>query len=174
MPQLWQGRASKAVDDRVNDFNSSIRFDARMLPQDIAGSLAHSAMLAKQGIISAADRDAIHRVIYNLVDNALKFTPPEGEITLTAERLEKGKVRFSVRNTGQGIPREEAARIFERFYKTDKSRGRNKKGVGLGLYMVKTIVEAHGEEIFVTSEEGAFAEFSFTLKEAGDAVLGGF
>ncbi len=59
MPQLWQGRSSKAVDDRVNDFNSSIRFDARMLKQDIEGSLAHCAMLAEQGILTEADSDAI-------------------------------------------------------------------------------------------------------------------
>ncbi len=61
MPQLWQGRASKAVDSRVNDFNSSIRFDARMIEQDIQGSLVHSAMLGRQGIISRQDVDDIHR-----------------------------------------------------------------------------------------------------------------
>jgi len=59
MPQLWQGRSSKAVDSRVNDFNSSIRFDARMIEQDIHGSMVHSAMLGKQGIISQQDVDAI-------------------------------------------------------------------------------------------------------------------
>ena len=62
MPQLWQGRASKAVDSRVNDFNSSIRFDARMIEQDIQGSLVHSAMLGRQGIISRQDVDDIHKV----------------------------------------------------------------------------------------------------------------
>ena len=61
MPQLWQGRASKAVDSRVNDFNSSIRFDARMIEQDIQGSLVHSAMLGRQGIISRQDVDDIHK-----------------------------------------------------------------------------------------------------------------
>ena len=61
MPQLWQGRSSKAVDSRVNDFNSSIRFDARMIEQDIHGSMVHSAMLGKQGIISQQDVDDIHR-----------------------------------------------------------------------------------------------------------------
>ena len=61
MPQLWQGRASKAVDSRVNDFNSSIRFDARMIEQDIQGSLVHSAMLGRQGIISQQDVDDIHK-----------------------------------------------------------------------------------------------------------------
>ena len=59
MPQLWQGRASKAVDSRVNDFNSSIRFDARMIEQDIRGSMVHSAMLGRQGIIPAADVQAL-------------------------------------------------------------------------------------------------------------------
>ena len=66
MPQLWQGRASKAVDSRVNDFNSSIRFDARMIEQDIQGSLVHSAMLGRQGIISQQDVDDIHKGLHSI------------------------------------------------------------------------------------------------------------
>ena len=68
MPQLWQGRASKAVDSRVNDFNSSIRFDARMIEQDIRGSMVHSAMLGRQGIIPAADVQAIHQGLEGILD----------------------------------------------------------------------------------------------------------
>ena len=67
MPQLWQGRASKAVDSRVNDFNSSIRFDARMIEEDIQGSLVHSAMLARQGIISGADLEDIHKGLRSIL-----------------------------------------------------------------------------------------------------------
>ena len=84
MPQLWQGRASKAVDSRVNDFNSSIRFDARMIGQDIQGSLVHSAMLAKQGIISGADLDAIHKGLYSILDDlhsgALEIDPAAEDV----------------------------------------------------------------------------------------------
>ena len=69
MPQLWQGRASKAVDSRVNDFNSSIRFDARMIEQDIQGSLVHSAMLGRQGIISQQDVDDIHKGLHSILED---------------------------------------------------------------------------------------------------------
>ena len=79
MPQLWQGRASKAVDSRVNDFNSSIRFDARMIEQDIQGSLVHSAMLGRQGIISRQDVDDIHKGLHSILDDlhsgALEIDP---------------------------------------------------------------------------------------------------
>ena len=79
MPQLWQGRASKAVDSRVNDFNSSIRFDARMIEQDIQGSLVHSAMLGRQGIISQQDVDDIHKGLHSILDDlhsgALEIRP---------------------------------------------------------------------------------------------------
>ncbi len=121
--------------------------------------------LPEESVYAIGDHDAIHRVIYNLLDNAVKFTPEGGKITVSMDR-NLDKIRFSIRNTGEGIPQAEAGRIFERFYKTDKSRGVSRKGVGLGLYMVKSIIDAHGEDIFLTSKEGAFAEFTFTLKEA--------
>lgn len=121
--------------------------------------------LPEEPVYAIGDRDAIYRVIYNLVDNAVKFTEERGRIDLGLYRRE-GKVYFTVRNTGSGIPEAEVGKIFERFYKTDKSRGEHRKGVGLGLYMVKSIIDAHGEDLFVSSEEGRFAEFTFTLKEA--------
>ena len=120
--------------------------------------------LPEESIYVLGDHDAIHRVIYNLMDNAVKFTPDQGKIHLGIFRRD-GKAYFSVRNSGAGIPEQEVGKIFERFYKTDKSRGENRKGVGLGLYMVKNIIEAHGEDLYVSSEEGVFAEFSFSLKE---------
>ena len=101
MPQLWQGRASKAVDSRVNDFNSSIRFDARMIEEDIQGSLVHSAMLAKQGIISGADLDDIHKglrsILEDLHSGALDIDPAAEDVhtfveqTLTARVGDAGK-----------------------------------------------------------------------------------
>lgn len=126
-----------------------------------------SLQLPQEGLYAIGDQDAIYRVIYNLTDNAVKFTPDGGEITMVAA-VHEDKVHFSVKNTGDGIPESEVGKIFERFYKTDKSRGQNRKGVGLGLYMVKSIIEAHGEDLFVTSREGSFVEFSFTLKQAED------
>ncbi len=121
--------------------------------------------LPEDALYVQGDQDAIYRVIYNLVDNAVKFTPEEGVITVTAMQ-QANKAYVSVKNTGDGIPEAEVGKIFERFYKTDKSRGSNRKGVGLGLYMVKSIVEAHGEDMYVTSQEGSFAEFAFSLKLA--------
>ena len=109
-----------------------------------------------------ADRDLIHQVIYNLVDNAIKFTDEGGTITFHAERDAK-KMVFSIRNTGKGIPEKELPFVFERFYKVDKSRSSNKNSTGLGLYIVKTIVKAHGGGITVKSKENAETEFLVTL-----------
>ncbi len=120
--------------------------------------------IPEESVYAVGDHDAIHRVIYNLMDNAVKFTPEDGTITVGLYR-QNNKLLLTVKNTGEGIPQAEAGNIFERFYKTDKSRGQNKTGVGLGLYMVKSIIDAHGEDIFVTSKEGEFAEFAFTLEE---------
>ena len=101
MPQLWQGRASKAVDSRVNDFNSSIRFDARMIEEDIQGSLVHSAMLARQGIISGADLEDIHKGLRSSLEDlhsgALDIDPAAEDVhtfveqTLTARVGDAGK-----------------------------------------------------------------------------------
>ena len=101
MPQLWQGRASKAVDSRVNDFNSSIRFDARMIEQDIQGSLVHSSMLGRQGIISQQDVDDIHKGLHSILDDlhsgALEIDPNAEDVhtfveqTLTARIGDAGK-----------------------------------------------------------------------------------
>ena len=101
MAQLWQGRASKAVDSRVNDFNSSIRFDARMIEQDIQGSMVHSAMLGRQGIISARDVEDIHKglqgILENLHSGALEIDPAAEDVhtfveqTLTARVGDAGK-----------------------------------------------------------------------------------
>ncbi len=109
-----------------------------------------------------ADRDLIQQVIYNLLDNAVKFTPEHGTIRITAKPTEHG-VRVTIRNSGAGVASEEIARIFERFYKVDKSRSFDVKGVGLGLYIVKTIINMHDGTIRASSKEGEYTEFSFEL-----------
>ena len=113
-----------------------------------------------------ANPDAIHQVLYNLCENAVKFTGEGGKlsISITPSRGKKALVR--VRNTGEGIPEEELSHVFERFYKSDRSRGLDKTGTGLGLYIVKTILEKHGETISVTSTPGETTEFSFSLSLA--------
>ncbi len=113
-------------------------------------------------VIAVGDYDAIYRVIYNLVDNAIKFTNDGGKIQINIFITNK-KVNLSVYNTGCGISKEDAAHIFERFYKADKSRGLNKKGTGIGLFLVKNIIKEHGEDIILSSKEGEFAKFTFTL-----------
>lgn len=109
------------------------------------------------------DKPSIERVLINLIQNAVKFTNPGGIVTLHSEPDGKNKVRITVEDTGSGIAREEIPFIFEKFYKTDKSRGLDKKGTGLGLAIVKNILSAHGQEIHVESTVGKGSRFIFTL-----------
>lgn len=110
-----------------------------------------------------ADRDAIYQIMYNLCDNAVKFSMEGGLLRISINRQKNRKLTVSVYNEGAGIPSDDIPYVFERFYKSDKSRGLNKTGVGLGLYISKTIIEAHNEKIWVKSESGKNCEFSFTL-----------
>ncbi len=107
------------------------------------------------------DPDSITQVCYNLLDNAIKFST-EGTTLGLSITTKGGKAYVAVRNTGAAIPPEELPMIFDRFHKSDKSRSVDREGVGLGLYIVKTILNAHKENITVTSEEGV-TEFTFTL-----------
>lgn len=109
-----------------------------------------------------ADEDMIYQVIYNLFDNAVKFTPEKGTITVSAEENEN-RVYVHIKNTGEGIPPDQIKRVFEKFYKVDKSRSEDVKGVGLGLSLVKKIVLLHGGEVYVESEVGRFTMFTFWL-----------
>ena len=111
-----------------------------------------------------ADKDAIYQVLYNLVDNAIKFSREGGLLRVSIGYGEGGKIAVSVFNEGEGIPAADLPFVFDRFYKSDKSRGLDKNGVGLGLYIVKTILEAQGETISVESKEHENCSFTFTLK----------
>ena len=117
----------------------------------------------EEDVYVLADPDAIHQVLYNLLDNAVKFTQEGGTLTIRVHASRAKKALVCVRNTGEGIPEEEIPHIFERFYKSDRSRGLDKTGTGLGLYIVKTILDKHGETIAVKSELGNYTEFSFGL-----------
>lgn len=110
-----------------------------------------------------ADRDMLYQVVYNLVDNAVKFTQNGGTISLFAGENAEQKICFAIQNTGDGISSEEIGKIFERFYKVDKSRSYDVKSAGLGLYLCKTIVEMHKGEIFADSTEGQFTRFTVIL-----------
>lgn len=121
----------------------------------------------RDNMIVHADEDAIHQVIYNIVDNALKFVHESGKLGVTITEKDK-KIRISVFNEGDGIPKEDLPFVFDRFYKTDKSRSIDKTGVGLGLYIVRTIVEAHGERIWAESEQGSWCRFTFNLPRGNE------
>jgi len=109
-----------------------------------------------------ADADLIHQVVYNLVDNAVKFVQQGGYLEF-GYRNDGGMTFISVKNSGEGVAPEEIPKLFDRFYKSDKSRSLDKNGVGLGLSIVKTIVNLHNGEIFVRSEPGQYTEFVFSL-----------
>ena len=109
------------------------------------------------------DPDAVTQVCYNLLDNAVKFSFPKGKLTLKITS-KAGKAYISIGNQGETIPPDQLSHIFDRFHKADSSRSTHKDGVGLGLYIVKTILNTYKEDITVTSQDG-FTEFTFTLSE---------
>ncbi|MDD3347451.1 HAMP domain-containing sensor histidine kinase [Oscillibacter sp.] len=119
------------------------------------------ADIPEEPILALGDNDMITQVIYNLLENATKFAREGSTLYLGVASID-GRARVSVQNLGDTIPAEELPLLFERFHKSDKSRSEDKDGVGLGLYIVKTILEQHREKINVTSENGV-TTFSFSL-----------
>lgn len=113
------------------------------------------------------DMGKIQQVLYNLIDNAIKFSHNNSTIKIET-RVKKTKLFVSVKDTGIGIPKESLNLIFDRFYKTDLSRGKDKRGTGLGLAIAKEIIHSHGENINVISTEGVGTEFIFTIQLAED------
>lgn len=154
------------LDITIFDINSIIRhiietFEGKCKERNIKFSL----IFASEKEYVKADSGKIQQVIYNLVDNAIKFSPDNSHIDITLR--EKGeKVYISVKDYGVGIPKESLGKIFDRFYKSDSSRGRDKKGSGLGLSITKEIIQAHNETIDVVSTPNVGTEFIFTLTHA--------
>lgn len=110
-----------------------------------------------------ADRDAIHQVLYNICDNAIKFSKDGGKYVVSIKDISSSKTEISVYNEGDGISPEDIPLVFDRFYKSDRSRGLDKTGAGLGLYISRTIIDAHKERIYAESEYGKWCRFTFTL-----------
>ena len=111
------------------------------------------------------DKGKIQQVLYNLFDNAIKFSSDDSSIIIeTTER--NGTIFVSIKDHGMGIPKKSLTKIWDRFYKSDLSRGKDKKGTGLGLAIVKEIIQAHNEKIHVVSTEGVGTEFTFTIKKS--------
>ena len=149
----------------ITDFD--INYTIRMTAQTFEGickekHISFDLILTGEKLYVSADMSKIQQVLYNLVDNALKFSHPASSITI--ETTEKNdKIFVSVKDSGIGIPKDSVPKIWERFYKTDLSRGKDKKGTGLGLAIVKEIIQAHDENITCISTEGVGTEFIFTL-----------
>ena len=113
-----------------------------------------------------ADRDKIQQVLSNLIVNSIKYGHHDGTTEVSVENLIRNKVIIRITDNGEGIPEEHIPRLFERFYRVDKSGSRKEGGSGLGLSIVKHIIEAHGEKIYVESVVDVGSEFSFTLEKA--------
>ena len=135
-----------------------IKYEERITEKNLNVNVAFDT----DSCICRCDKDAITRVVINLLDNAIKFSGQNGEIGVDVNQR-SGKVYVSIQNTGQGIDSTDIKHVFDKFYKTDKSRGLDKKGIGLGLYLVKNIMVLHGETIDVESEPGKYTKFTFTL-----------
>lgn len=117
-------------------------------------------------ILVKADKERIQQVLANLIVNSLKYGRTKGTTEVSIENLIKNKVIVRVTDNGEGIAKAHIPRLFERFYRVDKSGSRKEGGSGLGLSIVKHIIEAHEEKIYVESEYGVGSEFSFTLEKA--------
>ena len=119
----------------------------------------------KQPIMVNADKERIQQVLSNLIVNSIKYGKEKGTTEVSIENLIKNKVIVRVTDNGEGIAKENIPRLFERFYRVDKSGSRKVGGSGLGLAIVKHIIEAHDEKIYIESEIGVGSEFSFTLEK---------
>ena len=117
-------------------------------------------------VMVMADKERIQQVLTNLIVNSIKYGRENGTTEISVENLIRNKVIVRVTDNGEGIEKENIPRLFERFYRVDKSRTRKEGGSGLGLSIVKHIIEAHTEKIYVESEYDVGSEFSFTLEKA--------
>jgi len=157
---LLQETALNLTDFDINDLirKTVLSFE----PQATTKNLQIHCRFAHESDIIRADYDKIQRVVYNLVDNAVKFVPEAGEIVVETN-LDNEFVYVSVQDNGKGISPEDQAQIFERFFKGDFSRNEYKKGSGLGLSIVRELVRAHGGQITIQSAPGEGCLFTFSI-----------
>ena len=175
---------TKRLNRLVNDLLEMSRLNSgkiefKMVPFDITGSLRKAIIAFEQAIsekkidvevdfeedsmMVVGNSDSVYRVISNLLDNAVKFTPEGGKITINCSKSGL-KSLVSIENTGKGLSEKELSHIWDRFYQTDKARtSQDRKGVGLGLYIVKNIMQAHNNQIYAESQEGEWTRFTFEL-----------
>jgi len=134
-------------------------FQARSQEKGVALNMDIGGLLPEANI----DRDRIKQVLHNLLENALRFTPPDGSVNVKVEREKNGSARISVADTGSGIDAVDLPNVFDHFYKADKSRQRSYGNAGIGLALVKKYVELHGGKVWVESELGKGSTFNFIL-----------
>lgn len=157
------GNHGALLDISTFDINNTIKLTAQTFEGTCKNRrISFDLILTGQTLFVQADMGKIQRVIYNLIDNAIKFSPLDSVITIETT-VKNEKIFVAVKDHGAGIPKESLGKIWERFYKTDPSRGKDKKGTGLGLAIVKEIIQSHKENINVISTEGVGTEFIFSL-----------
>lgn len=151
------------------DINDLIRDNIAVLePQLNEKEASVRAVFAEQVTLVHGDKDKISRVIQNILNNAVKFSPEKGVIEVETTLKERKKVLISIKDQGPGIDAEDQKYVFDRFFKSDETRNRDKGGSGIGLAIVREFLQAHGETITVKSEEGKGSTFVFSLKLAED------
>ena len=179
-------RLVKLVDDLLDlSLLESKRVTLAPKPVDVGGLVTHTVdklrpiaahsqltlvQSAPPGIVVFADADRLEQVLTNLVDNALKYTPPGGRVEVQVAAV-SGEVEVVVNDTGKGIRPEDLPHVFERFYRSDRSRTRGSGGTGLGLAIAKHIVEAHGGRISVSSRPNEGTTFTVTIPMSSGAVM---
>lgn len=149
------------------DINELIRLSIIKLERLIVQKeIEVEADFMEEKTIVHADADAIQRVLLNLLHNAVKFTPEKGKIKVFTGSMSRGRITVSVEDNGIGIDSSEIGMIWERFYKSDKSRSKDRTGTGLGLAIIKNIINWHDQEIWVESKQGQGTRFTFTLSKS--------
>ncbi len=159
--------------ERISSGNSelhAVMFSAKALIERAIGLQQAAAMktnlrfhVQSDGVEVFGDPDRILQALANLISNAIKYSPPGSEITLTACRLDEHEAQVDIRDRGRGIPADKLDSIFERFQQVDASDSRAMGGTGLGLAICRSILTQHGGRIWVTSPPGEGATFHFTL-----------
>jgi two-component system phosphate regulon sensor histidine kinase PhoR len=159
-----------------NLYLNNSKFDIVKLVQDVFDLVEMKAakkdiillfdMKYNKPIYVEADREKVEQVLINLVVNSIKYGKEQGTTEVAIEPINSQKILVRIKDNGEGIENQHLPRLFERFYRVDKSGSRDAGGSGLGLSIVKHIIEAHEEKIYVESELGVGSEFSFTLKQA--------
>lgn len=154
-----------SIYELINEVLDSLAYKFTKKGRDISYKVISNGF---ENMKVSGDRQRIDQVVRNLIDNAVKYGDAKGVVTIILERYEfdPTKLVIKVKDNGPGIEKQHQARLFERFYRVDKSRSREKGGTGLGLAICKHLIEAHHEKIWVESEPGKGATFAFTLKLA--------